>query len=242
MPFPQRLCYLWNDHPGPVVAGLVLVTSLGAGAGGWMAHDQPTQPAPLPVSRPVAAPTVVEPAAVAPAVDAGLLQARTQERDAALQRVEQLEALLDAAGAPLADAPATAPAEQATALEGTAPADEPSADEPEAAQPGAAAGACDTAVGLFSDHDRDLGGVIGGDNDARRTGHSLGNDIVAMRTLSADVGQPLSGLIGAYADVIFGVRAHLLQHGGLDGWQHAPFYATGNALKDHCAAASDPLA
>ena len=243
MPLAQQLSYLWNDRPGPLVAGLVLVTSLGAGTGGYLAHGQTAQPAPLPVSRPVAAPAAV-PAAVpaaAPVVDTSLVDVRTRERDAALERVEQLEALLDAAGAPLAELPTEAAGSPA-------PAGDPASPEAPAVQPaaapdaGAEARACATAVGYFSDHDHDLAGVIKGDNDAERTGHSLGGDIVVMRTLSTQVAQPLGGLISAYAEVIAETRAHLLEHGEVPDAESDGFYETGRALQDHCAVVSDPLA
>jgi hypothetical protein len=102
--------------------------------------------------------------------------------------------------------------------------------------------ACEVAVTAFHGDDASLAGVIKGDNDAARTGHTLGSEIARLEQVADRTTQPMKRLIYAYTKVTREARLSLLNGDDLARtFDSGAFYAAGNAIKNYCATQADPL-
>jgi hypothetical protein len=102
--------------------------------------------------------------------------------------------------------------------------------------------ACEVAVAAFHGDDASLAGVIKGDNDAARTGHTLGSEIARLEQVADRTTQPMKRLIYAYTKVTREARLSLLNGDDLARtFDSGAFYAAGNAIKNYCATQADPL-
>ena len=101
--------------------------------------------------------------------------------------------------------------------------------------------ACEVAVAAFHGDDAILAGVINGDNDAARTGHTLGSEIARLEQVADRTTQPMKRLI-TYAKVTREARLSLLIGDDLARtFDSDAFYAAGNAIKNYCATQAVPL-
>jgi hypothetical protein len=241
---PRTLQYLWNDHAGAVallstVLAAVVSGSVGYGMSGATAETnvaaaQPTQATASDGMDRIKAVSLDQHRVTMQLADAQaeLVRERARSEELEQQLEEEKQAAQESSSMRSTAATAAEATTAATATTG-------SPARPRSMSLGEA---CSQATRLFSDHDSSLAGVISGDNDAKRTGHSLGADIMQLQNLAAEVGGELGPLLRAYAAVLVDERQRLLAGADMSDEGMDRFYATADAFKNYCAEATDPLA